>query len=82
MVKHSDPFKKETKWRQWRESMQTHSHSKVKHAGLPLAYIIQEQDVPNYDKLFNTVHDQLVECAILTGPEYNINNGLVYNLLQ
>jgi hypothetical protein len=82
LVKQPDPFKKETKWRQWKESMTTYLHSKIGHAGLPLAYIIREQDVPNYNKVFSMVHDQLVECAILTGPEYNINNGLVYDLLQ
>jgi hypothetical protein len=45
-------------------------------------YVIHEIDVPNYNKVFNTVHDQLVECAILHGAEYNINNRLVYYLLQ
>jgi hypothetical protein len=82
LVKQPDPFKKETKWRQWKESMTTYLHSKIGLAGLPLAYVICEQDVPNYNKVFSKVHDQLVECAILTGSEYNINNGLVYDLLQ
>jgi hypothetical protein len=82
MVKQPDAYKKETKWRSWKESMLTYLHSKIGHANLPLAYIVQENDVPNYDKVFNTVHDQLVECAILHGPEFNINNGLVYDLLQ
>jgi hypothetical protein len=62
--------------------MSTYLHSKIGHANLPLAYIIREHDTPNFDTVFNTVHDQLVECAILTGPEYNINNSLVYDLIQ
>jgi hypothetical protein len=32
--------------------------------------------------VFTTVHDQLVKCAILTGPEFSVNNSLVYDLLQ
>jgi hypothetical protein len=82
IVKQPDPYKNETKWRSWKESMLTYLHSKIGHANLPLAYIVQENDVPNYDKVYNTVHDQWVECAILHGPEFNINNGLVCDLLQ
>ena len=82
LVKQPDPFKKETKWRQSKESMMTYLHSKIGHANLPLAYIVREMDAPNYNKVFSTVYDQLVEYAILTGPEYNINNGLIYNLLR
>jgi len=82
MVKQPDPFKKETKWKQWKESMLTYLHSKTGQAGLPLAYIVREFDPPNHAKVFTTVHDQLVKCAILTGPEFSVNNGLVYDLLQ
>jgi len=82
LVKQPESFKKETKWRQWKESMSTYLHSKNGHANVPLADIIHENDAPNYDKIYPTVHDQLVECTILTGPEFNINNGLVYDLLQ
>ncbi len=82
MVKQPDPFKKETKWKQWKESMLTYLHSKSGQANIPLAYIVREFDQPNYAKVYTTVHDQLVECAILHGPEYHINNGLVYDLLQ
>jgi len=31
---------------------------------------------------YATVHDQLVNQAILRGAEYNANNGAVYDLLQ
>jgi hypothetical protein len=44
---------------------------------LPLAYIIKENDVPSHHKVLSAVNDQLVECATLTGVQYNINNGLV-----
>jgi hypothetical protein len=82
MVKQPDAFKKETKWKQWKESMLTYLHSKTGQSSLPLAYIVRENDTPNHANVYTTVHDQLVECAILTGPEFNINDGLVYNLLQ
>jgi hypothetical protein len=57
MVKQPEHFKRETKWKQWKESLITYLHSKIGHANsLPLA-----------NKVFNTVHDQLLECAILQG---------------
>ncbi len=62
--------------------MQTYLNSKIGQAHLPLTYIIRESDVSNYGKVYSTVHEQLVECAILHGPEYNTNNGIVYDLLQ
>jgi hypothetical protein len=82
MVKQPEHFKGETKWKQWKESLVTYLHSEIGHASLPLAYITRDVDLPNYNKVFNTVHDQLVESAILHGTEYNINNELVYDLLQ
>jgi hypothetical protein len=82
IIKQPEAFKKETKWKQWKESMLTYLHSNTGQASLPLAYIVREFDQPNHAKVYNTVHDQLVECAILHGPEYNVNNGLVYDLLQ
>jgi hypothetical protein len=82
LVKQPESFKKDTKWKQWKESLSTCLHSKNGQANIPLAYIIREHDPPNHLKTFNTVHDQLVECAKLHRPEYNINNGLVFDLLH
>jgi hypothetical protein len=82
VVKQPNPFKKETKWKQWKESMLTYLHCQNGHANLPLTYLKCEHDALNHNKVFSTVHDQLVEYAVLTGPEYNINNGLAYDSLQ
>jgi len=82
MVKLPEAFKKDTKWRQWKESLTTYIHSKIGQAGIPLAYIIRENDLPTPGEACATVHDQLVHSAILHGAEYNMNNGVVYDLLQ
>ncbi len=49
---------------------------------IPLAYIVRDMDTPIPNIVYPTSHDQLVECAILQGAEYNTNNGIVYDLLQ
>jgi hypothetical protein len=67
LLKLPEPFKKETKWGQWKESVMTYLHLKTGQASIPLAYIVREFDVPIPNIVFATVHDQLVECAILRG---------------
>jgi hypothetical protein len=44
LVKAPEPYKKDTKWCTWKESVENYLHSKVGQAGIPLAYIIQEHD--------------------------------------
>ena len=82
LIKVPEPFKKETKWRTWKESVLTYLNSKQGQALIPLSYIIREKDIPERNVIYQTVHDQLVNKAILYGPEYNRNNGIVYDLLQ
>jgi hypothetical protein len=82
IVKMPEPFKKDTKWRAWKESVVTYLHSKTGQATIPLAYIVRESDIPIPNIIYPTTHDQLVECAVLQGAEYNTNNGIVYDLLQ
>jgi hypothetical protein len=60
----------------------TYPHSMTGQASIPLAYIVRENDIPVQNIIYPTMHDQLVECAILHDAEYNTNNGIVYDLLQ
>jgi hypothetical protein len=82
IVKAPEPFKKDTKWKVWKETITTYLHSKIGQASIPLAYIIREFDAPIPGLIYPTAHDQLVAGAILIGPEYHRNNGTVYDLLQ
>ena len=82
MVKTPDPFKKDTKWRSWKESVITYLNAQIGQANLPLSYIIREHEEPDLQAIFTTTHDELVNCAILHGTEFNTNNGRVYDFLQ
>jgi hypothetical protein len=82
LIKKPEPFKKDTKWRPWKESVSTYLHSKIDQATVPLAYIIREHDVAPPNVVYGTTHEQLVNQAILFGPKYNTNNGIVFDLLQ
>ena len=82
IIKVPEAFKKDTKQRPWKESVVTYLHSKRGHASLPLAYIIREFDEPLPDVIYATTHDQLVASAILNGPVFHANTGIVFDLLQ
>jgi hypothetical protein len=74
LIKIPEAFKKDTKWRTWKESILTYLNSKQGQASIPLAYIVRENDIPDRDAVYQMVHDQLVNKAILHGAEYNRNN--------
>jgi hypothetical protein len=82
LVKIPEAFKKESKWRIWIESVVTYLHSKIGQASITLAYKVREHDLAPPNQVYNTVHEQLVNMAILYDPEYNTNNGIIYDLLQ
>jgi hypothetical protein len=82
IIKVPEAFKKDTKWSSWKESVTTYLHSKNGHASLQLAFIVREYDNHLPDTTYTTTHDQLVASAILYGPEFNANNGMVFVLLQ
>jgi hypothetical protein len=82
LIKMPEAFKKDTKWRNWKESVITYLHSKNGQPSIPLAYILREHEVAPQRAEYATTHDEMVNKAILFGAEYNTNNGIVYDLLQ
>ena len=48
---------------------------------IPLIYIIRENDVGNYDGVYESTKDQLTQCISLTGGNYISDNGSVWSLL-
>jgi hypothetical protein len=67
LVKAPESYKKDTKWRTWKENVENYLHSKIGQAGIPLAYIIREHNRPIPGLMYATSHDQLVDMAILNG---------------
>jgi hypothetical protein len=82
IIKSPEPFKKDTKWREWKESVITYLNSKRGLGNIPLSYIIREEDTCQNHVAYATVHEQLINCAVLHGIEFDTNNGVVYDLLQ
>jgi hypothetical protein len=82
LIKAPEAFKKETKWRPWKESVLTYLNAQPGQAHIPLAYIIRERDHPLPDVNYTTMHEELVQGTVLRGTEFNANNGKVYDFLQ
>jgi hypothetical protein len=60
LIKTLEPFKKDTKWRAWKESVLTNLHSEKGQANVPLAYIVRKYNYPLPGVTYQTVHDELV----------------------
>jgi hypothetical protein len=76
-IKAPEAFKKETKWRPWKESVLTYLN-----AQLGQAYIIRGQDHPIPGMIYTMMHEELVQGTAHHGTEFNANNGKVYDFLQ
>ena len=84
IVKAQEKFKKDTKWKPWKESVVTYLHSKSGQANVPLAAIVRDSDVPIPGVVYATSHDELLECSILVGPSLRLTMALsmIYCILS
>jgi hypothetical protein len=82
LIKAPEAFKKDTKWHLWKESVHTYLNTQLGHAHTPLAYIIREHNDPIPDAIYATLHEELVQGAVLFGTEFDANNGKAYDFLQ
>lgn len=81
-VKAPGEFKKETKWKAFKEGMIAYLNGlKGKH-DIPLAYIIRENANPQPNVVFQSEHLRLVEITPLNGIEYEDDNGRVFDILK
>jgi hypothetical protein len=47
-----------------------------------LAYVIRDLEEPTPAQIYTTLHEELVQGAVLFGTEFDANNGKVYDFLQ
>jgi hypothetical protein len=75
-------FKKDTKWRVWKEQFQNYLGSKVGQCKAPLTFVIRPLDVPGNIDDYPDDHDQMVYITPHTGAGYNRDNGVVFDELK
>jgi hypothetical protein len=83
LIKAPDPFKKDTDWLTWSESLLTYTRSKKgQNNNTPLAYVLRERDVPVEGATYPTDLDEKIERTLLVGPQYAADNATMYDLLK
>ena len=81
--KAADPgkFKDERKWPEWEKAFTNYLSIIPGVSGIPLSYIVREQDEPNPGMEYLTFNERMVHRAPLTGQYFIADARRVHNLL-
>ncbi len=82
-TKAADPgkFKDERKWPEWEKAFTNYLSVIPGVSGIPLSYIVREQDEPTPGMDYSTFNERMVHRAPLTGQYYIADARRVHNLL-
>jgi hypothetical protein len=81
-IKAPNEFKKNTKWKTFKESLIEYLNAlKGKH-NIPLAYVIREEENPPANQVLQTEHHRLITVTPLLGVEFDEDNGRVFDILK
>ncbi len=76
------PLDSEKKWKQWEEMFTNYTHCHLGTYGIPLSYVIRENDAPDIGGgPFPDFVAQTVACAPLTGEYYQADKRTVFNMI-
>jgi len=77
-----EKFKKDTRWREFRDSFMTYLHGKKGQDNMPLAYVIRDHDDPQPDAAYSDEHARTIGTLHLTGAAFALDNGAVFDSLK
>ena len=70
-------------WRSFRDAFVELLSRQVGSNGIPLSYIIRDSEIPgNYDTIYTTLNEKLINCMQLAGPKYVMDYKSVFSLLS
>ena len=75
------PLDSERKWKQWEEKFVNYTRAHLGSNGIPLAYVIREDDAPLINGTFPDFITETIECAPLSGEFYLADRLVVFNML-
>lgn len=82
VVKPPGEFKKDTKWKNFKEGAIAYLNAVRGKHDIPLAYVIREQDIPVPNQVYQSEHHRLISITPLQGIEFEDDNGRVFDLLK
>ena len=75
------PLESERMWKQWEEQFTNYTRSHIGVNGIPLSYIIRENDAPDVDGEYNDFVSKTIACAPLTGEYFTADSMTVFNMI-
>jgi len=81
IVKAPAEYKTGTKWKAFKGVIAYLNGIKSNH-NIPLSYVIRENAVPQVNQAFQSDHQKMIAITPLVGPEYEEDNGKVFDLLK
>ena len=75
------PFVSELKWLDWEPQFTNYLSTIVGMNGIPLSYVIRENDAPNRTGSYANFTEECIECAPLSGVGYEADRSAVHQAL-
>jgi hypothetical protein len=82
VVKPPSKYKKDTKWKNFKEGAIAYLNAIKGKYDIPLAYVIREDEQPVSNQIFQSEHHRLIAVIPLQGIEFEEDNGRVFDLLK
>jgi hypothetical protein len=75
-------YKTRTKWKAFKEGSIAYLNCIKGSHNIPLAYVIRDNAIPQPNQAYQSDHHRMIAIAPLAGPEYEEDNGKVFDLLK
>ena len=77
------PLESEKEWKQWEERFTNYAQAQLGSNGVPLSYVIRENDAPDTAPVepFPDFISQTIACALLDGEYFEANKRTVFNMI-
>jgi hypothetical protein len=75
------PLESERKWKAWEEKFTNYCRAHIGANGVPLSYVIRENDAPDVDGNYTDYISKTIACAPLSGEYYESDRLAVFNMI-
>jgi hypothetical protein len=75
------PLESERTWKQWEEKFTNYTRSHIGTHGIPLSYVIREEDNPDDANEYSDFITKTIACAPLSGEFYIADRLTVFNMI-
>ena len=75
------PLETESKWHEWEQAMENYLSSTYGVDGVPLSYVIRDNDAPDRMTAFTDFNERAIACAPLSGAAFDADKRRVHQLM-